>query len=244
MYRYGTESELLSDHKPLESIFKKPLFKVPPRMRLRLQKYYLKVKYVLGKFLKIAYTLFRAFDQTGDPTGNDMHHDMEHFIHNVVTNLPISDVKLMELRELNHNYPNMQMLQRHAVGGWPEHMRDVPSPLKSLWDVRNDIHVTDGILLKDIRLIISSVWRNNILQKLHISNCGIEKTKTNARTTVFWPGMTMHIEEMVASCEKCMKYQIKLPKEPMQTRIIPLLPWQITASDVLEYKKSKLPCGH
>ena len=56
--------------------------------------------------------------------------------------------------------------------------------------------------------------------------------------------MTMHIEEMVASCEKCMKYQIKLPKEPMQTRIIPLLPWQITASDVLEYKKSKLPCGH
>ena len=171
------------------------------------------MKYVLGKFLKIAYTLFRAFDQTGDPTDNDMHHDMEHFIHNVVTNLPISDVKLMELRELNHNYPNMQMLHRYALGGWPEHMRDVPSPLKSLWDVRNDIHVTDGILLKDIRLIISSVWRNNILQKLHISHCGIEKTKTNARTTVFWPGMTMHIEEMVASCEKCMKYQIKLPKE-------------------------------
>ena len=75
MYTYGTEIEVLSDHKPLESIFKKPLFKVPPRLRFRLQKYYLKVKYVLGKFLKIADTLFKTFDQTSDPTGNDMHHD-------------------------------------------------------------------------------------------------------------------------------------------------------------------------
>ena len=33
-----------------------------------------------------------------------------------------------------------------------------------------------------------------------------------------------------------MKYQIKLPKEPMQTREIPLLPWQIISSDVLENK--------
>ena len=28
-YTYGVEIEVLSDHKPLESIFKKPLFKVP-----------------------------------------------------------------------------------------------------------------------------------------------------------------------------------------------------------------------
>ena len=36
----------------------------------------------------------------------------------------------------------------------------------------------------------------------------------------------------------------KATQRTMQTRIIPLLPWQITASDVLEYKKSKLPRGH
>ena len=102
--------------------------------------------------------------------------------------------------------------------------------------MRNDIHVTDGILHKDIRLIIPSVWRNDILQKLHISHCASENTKANACMTVLWPGTTKHIEDMVASCEKCMKYQIKLPKEPMQTREIPLLPWQMISSDVLENK--------
>ena len=88
MYTYGTEIEVLLDHKPLESIFKKPLFKVPPRLRLRLQKYYLKVKYVPGKFLKISDTLFKTFDQTSDPTGNDMHHD------NIML-LPISQSRML-----------------------------------------------------------------------------------------------------------------------------------------------------
>lgn len=79
---------MLSDYKPLESIFKKPLFKVPPKLRLRLRKYYLKVKYVLGKFLKIADTLFKTFDQTSDPNGNDMHHD------NIML-LPISQSRML-----------------------------------------------------------------------------------------------------------------------------------------------------
>ena len=70
----------------------------------------------------------------------------------------------MELRELNRTNPTMKMLFRCATKSWPEHKRDVPSPLKSFWDVPNDTHVTYGILLKDIRLIIPSVWRNDILQ--------------------------------------------------------------------------------
>ena len=111
MYTYGAEIEVLSDHKPLESIFKKPIFKVPPRlqrMRLRLQKYNLKVRYIPGKFLHIADALSRAFDQSNVPTDDGMHQDMEHFIHSVIIDLPISDVKLMELRELNRPYSYSQ----------------------------------------------------------------------------------------------------------------------------------------
>ena len=75
MYTYGTEVQVISDHKPLEPIFKKPLHKIPPRlqrMRLRLQKYRLQVKFVPGKFLYIADTLSRAYpDDSGE--GSDLH---------------------------------------------------------------------------------------------------------------------------------------------------------------------------
>ncbi|PFX16114.1 Retrovirus-related Pol polyprotein from transposon 17.6 [Stylophora pistillata] len=70
MYTYGAEIEVLSDHKPLESIFKQPLFKVPSRLQrmiLRLQRYNLKGRYFLGKFLYIADTLSRAIDQSSVP---------------------------------------------------------------------------------------------------------------------------------------------------------------------------------
>ena len=196
MYTHGAEVEVHSDHKPLESIFKKPLFKVPPRlqrMRLRLQKYDIKVKYVPGKVQYIADTLSRACNESSMPSDSDMHKDMEYFIHSVVSSLPISDVKLKELRDLNSNDPTMQMLQQYSLQGWPAHKCDVHPSLKSFWDVRNDIHVTDGILLKDNRLVIPSPWKTDILQKLHLSHCRIEKSKASARMTVFWPGMTMKI---------------------------------------------------
>ena len=53
-----------ADHKPLESIFKKPLNSTPKRlqrMMLRLQKYQLTVKYHRGETLKLADMLSRAF---------------------------------------------------------------------------------------------------------------------------------------------------------------------------------------
>ena len=32
---------------------------------------------------------------------------------------------------------------------------------------------------------------NDILQKLHLSHCGIEKSEANTRMTVFWPDMNL-----------------------------------------------------
>ena len=81
----------------------------------------------------------------------------------VLSSLPISDVKLKELRDLNSNDPTMQMLHQYSLQGWPAHKCDVHPSLKSFWDVRNDTHVTDGILLKDNRLVIPSPWKKDIL---------------------------------------------------------------------------------
>ena len=82
-------------------------------MRLLLQKYDIKVKYVPGKFQYIADTLSRACSESSMPSmpsDSDMHKDMEYFIHSLVSSLPISDVKLKELRDLNSNDPTMQVL--------------------------------------------------------------------------------------------------------------------------------------
>ena len=63
-YVYGREVIVESDHSPLQSIFKKPLFKAPLRLQkllLDLQKYDLKVIFKPGRSLKLADTLSRAY---------------------------------------------------------------------------------------------------------------------------------------------------------------------------------------
>ena len=62
-YIYGKQVLVETDHKPLESLFKKPLSKAPQRiqrMMLRVQHYDLKVNYVPGNQLLIADNLSRA----------------------------------------------------------------------------------------------------------------------------------------------------------------------------------------
>lgn len=63
-YLYGKQVQVESDHKPLESVFKKGLHKAPPRLQkmlMRLQAFDLCVTYKPGKDLHIADTLSRAY---------------------------------------------------------------------------------------------------------------------------------------------------------------------------------------
>ena len=53
-----------TDHKPLESILKKPLYRTPKRLQgmiLRMQKYNVEVRYQSGKTMLLADTLSRAY---------------------------------------------------------------------------------------------------------------------------------------------------------------------------------------
>ncbi|KAL6471870.1 hypothetical protein MHYP_G00205200 [Metynnis hypsauchen] len=71
-YTYGRKVEVQSDHKPLETIMRKPLFNAPKRLQrmlLRLQKYDISVTYVPGRLMHVRDTLSRAYLPEGDTAG-------------------------------------------------------------------------------------------------------------------------------------------------------------------------------
>lgn len=107
VYTYEADINLL---RVFLKSFSTKFLRVYKKVRLRWQKYHVKVKYVPGKVLYIAYTLSRVFHQSSVPDDNDISEDMENLIHSVIINLPISDVKLIELQKLNKNDPIVQML--------------------------------------------------------------------------------------------------------------------------------------
>ena len=81
-YVQGRPVKIETDHKPLESIFKKGLLSAPKRlqhMMLQLQKYDLKVTYKKGSEMYLTDTLSRAFIQSSavEDTRGDAEKDTE-----------------------------------------------------------------------------------------------------------------------------------------------------------------------
>ncbi|KFM75290.1 Retrovirus-related Pol polyprotein from transposon 297, partial [Stegodyphus mimosarum] len=98
-YIFGKYITAECDHKPLESIFKKPLNKCPvslQRMRIRLQPYQFEIKYKPGKELFTADALSRSFTDKGS---DFFEGDIERPVELVVECIPMSKDK-MEIFQL------------------------------------------------------------------------------------------------------------------------------------------------
>jgi len=88
--------EVENDHKPLETIIRKPLQNASLRiqlMLLRLLRYKLNLKYVPGTKVCIADMLSRAHPSPVTPGEDYPDKDMELRIHSLVSELPISGEK-------------------------------------------------------------------------------------------------------------------------------------------------------
>ena len=96
-----------------------------------------------------------------------MHDDMEHMIHCVVKDLPISDIKLAQLRQVTKEDQDMQILSKYIKEGWPQNKQNVPVQIRLFWNVRHDLHLLDGLVMKDQCLAILLSWRPIILQQIH-----------------------------------------------------------------------------
>ena len=143
----------------------------------------------------IADTLSRApLKSTHTSTMED---DVEVMIHTIVSNLPISSRKLEELKQATHNDPVLQIVQKYIDEGWPEHRKEIPMDIRQFWEVRNDLHNVEKILMKDNKLVIPLSMRPYILELLHKAHLGIEKTQARARNVMYWPGMSANIETLV-----------------------------------------------
>jgi len=127
---YGREVVVQSDHKPLESIFKKDLHKVTmrlQRLRMRLLKYDLSIVYTPGRDMYIADTLSRDFLSTkGD---NDSEIEL------VVLELVDSLAKELFSREIEKNN-DLSTLVKMCNTGWPTTMNKVPQNIKFYWNLK------------------------------------------------------------------------------------------------------------
>ena len=236
-YIYGKSVEVQTDHRPMEAIHKKPIARAPPRlqrMMLQLQRYNHIVKFVPGKFMYVADTLSRAYLPGKSTCGAP--DDIEVMVHSLVRDLPVSADALEEFRRETTDDDEFKLLQKAITQGWPRKKTGLPPRIQLYWNVRDEMHETDGLLFRGDRLLVPSKLRPKMLALLHESHLGAEKCKSRARAILYWPNMSTDIEEVVAHCATCLKFRANNQKEPLIPHSVPDGPWQKVAADIMTFK--------
>ena len=82
-----------------------------------------------------------------------------------------------------------------------------------------ELTVQYGCIMWGFRTIVPSKLRQYILNELHASHMGIVKTKSLARSYVWWPKIDSEIENLIKKCIPCQQLQASPPKAE-------LIPWK------------------
>ena len=230
-YTFARHVTVSSDHKPLESIIKKSLFKAPRRLQgmlMRMQKYQVTIVYKPGREMHIADTLSRAF-----PLKCEEKNPQEEFEQiNMVRYLPITNDRLSQIRESTCQDETLKLLKEVIVKGWPENKTSLPSQVHPYFHHRDELTAHDGLIFRGERVVIPCQLRKTIKERIHSSHLGIEGCLRRARESVFWPNMNQEIKDYIQRCEICNEYQMANQKETLMSHEVPDRPWSKIGTDL------------
>jgi hypothetical protein len=106
--------------------------------------------------------------------------------------------------------------------------------VRQYWTIRQQLSTEDGLVLFGSRVVVPSAARRTVLSKLHASHQGIVRTKQRAAQTVYWPGITNDIIQMIERCEPCQEHRPSLPKEPLRSDPLPDHVFQSVSADLFQ----------
>ena len=238
-YITGKSIYVETDHKPLVPLLSThSLDQLPPRIqrfRMRLMRFHFKeISHVPGKKMYIADALSRLQTQHADPQPTIADDDMTAHIASVITGFPASDTRLQQIIEAQEEDPVCRQIKAYCSEGWPD-KHSVNDAMKPYWSTRGELTVVQNILLKGTRIVIPSSMRLEILDKIHEGHQGIAKCREHAKSSVWWPGLSREIQDLVQQCRTCALHRDNKP-EPLIATPWPDRPWQIVATDLFQMK--------
>jgi len=266
-FLYGRKFILVTDHKPLTSLFG-PSKATPvlaanrlARWALLLNQYNYKIEYRKTNDHGNADALSRL------PQGPDDIFDGEETDADIDT---ICTIKLisMQIKPLDSTLliketskdPVLANVMRYTREGWPSKSSTDYDASKGYCiddfrKIRNSLSTVHGCLLHGSRVVIPTSLQPQVLQILHAGHFGMQKMKQLARTAVYWPRIDTDIVNQSRCCGVCAEHQNAPAKQPNHPWMLPEKPWSRVHIDhainflgsnwlLLVDAYSKYPCIH
>ena len=148
---------------------------------------------------------------------------------------PFEDTALSAVRAASERDPEILALREAVLCGFPDHKSETDPQVRPYWNMRDRLAVDGVLILCGQRIVVPTSLRRDVLQKLHASHQGEERTKRRARQVVYWPGIDRDISNVVKACQACRLHLPKQQKEPIIQMRLPTRVFEVVSVDFFEY---------
>ncbi|XP_029904245.1 LOW QUALITY PROTEIN: uncharacterized protein K02A2.6-like [Myripristis murdjan] len=221
-YLYGRNFTIVTDHKPLISLFNetKPVPQmVSPRVQrwsVWLRAYEYHIVYRPGKQHVNADALSRL------PLPETFPAEEEEDLVLMLDGMDDAPVTTEQVRHWTAKDVTLSRVHGYVLKGWPLTVEPECMPYFSR---RLELSVRDGCVLWGARVIIPQKGRKILLKLLHQSHPGMSRMKGLARSYVWWPQMDQDVEREVHQCDACQQNSMSPSTAPLHPWEWPEKPW-------------------
>ncbi|UYV66068.1 K02A2.6-like [Cordylochernes scorpioides] len=211
-YLFGRKFVLKSDHKALTTVFGNKRL-LPPLIANRLHRWALE----LSNFdFDIRYTnkdtmlCADAFSRLPLEEINSREDNIDLVTHDILF-LNVTPLDHLIIEEETNKDPVLNKLKEYLLEDPQLSKKD--ETMKPFLSKLDNFSVLQGCIFVDSRAVIPRTCQDQMLKLLHQSHIGINRMKSLARSSVWWPKMDSQIEEFVKECSPCMHHQTAPPAE-------------------------------
>ena len=139
----------------------------------------------------------------------------------------ITTVSWNTLAEETRNNKTLSTLMMAIDEGFAREYEEISEYIR----YRDSLYITDGVILYQDRVVVPPSLRKVILQGLHSAHQGVSAMQSRAQSIIFWPGMTLDIQETRSKCRECNRNapsQAPIPSEPA---VPPMTPFEQIFTD-------------
>ena len=163
-YCFAMEVSIITDHKPLATIFKNDvatLSQLIQHILPRIHQYQVIIIYKQGQELFIADWLSRHNHM--EKRDEDIH-GMYVMVDAIQVSLNIPEcMSIQQIWQVSGQDEHLQQLKGYIIVGWPEIKDKVQQDIRTYWSFKDDMAVIDGIIMKGRHVIIPEILKTQAL---------------------------------------------------------------------------------
>ncbi|XP_055701804.1 uncharacterized protein K02A2.6-like [Phlebotomus papatasi] len=244
---YGRRFTLLTDHKPLVSIFgSKKGIPVHTANRLQrwsliLQSYDFEIKFISTDSFGHADVLSRLISASRPPLEEVVIAEIQLeetqdrlIVEEASSRLPVN---FNMIKRATQSSESLQDVVNYIKGGWPTSLKSIRSKeVAKYFKIRNALSLIHDCVFYRERIVVPEQFRKKIITQLHDAHPGMSRMKSIARGYVFWPGIDSEIEQKVKSCTDCASAAKTPVKAELASWPLATHPWERIHLDYAKYR--------